>query len=115
MKSFVIFPGKPVITYDDKLQKPQALKAGSSLIISVNVSGSPDPKVTWFRGDQEITKSNDINIETTKSGSTLTVKGVSSDNAGNYKVVAENEAGSDSAEFSANIKGIAFAVVLHRL
>ena len=82
-----------------------ALKAGASLIINVNISGSPDPKVKWFHGEQELTKTNGINIETTQTGSTLTVKGVSSANAGTYKVVAENEAGSDIAEFTANIKG----------
>ena len=98
------FPGKPEITHEEKL-KDQTLKAGSSLIILVNITGSPEPKVTWFKDDQQLTATDGITIETSSTGSTLTVKGLTGTSSGTYKVVAENEAGSASAEFNANIKG----------
>ncbi|ELT96017.1 hypothetical protein CAPTEDRAFT_139759 [Capitella teleta] len=93
----------------DKPGKPgtpeQKLKAQSTLIISVNVSGEPEPKLIWFKEDEEIGKSETTTIETSKNVSTLTIKKISSSDSGIYKVTAQNEAGEDSADFTITIKG----------
>jgi hypothetical protein len=101
---FFVLSVKPVITCDEKL-KEQSLKAQSTLIIMVNISGNPDPTTKWFFGEEELVKSDSQTIESTATMSTLTVKGVTASNAGLYKVVAQNEAGEDSAEFTISIKG----------
>lgn len=41
--------GAPVIECEDKY-KEQQLKAGSTLILYVTITGVPDPEVTWFKG-----------------------------------------------------------------
>ena len=104
------FAGKPVITYDDKLREAQVVKTGASLILSVNITGAPVPKVTWYCGKEQVSATNGISIESTDSYSTLTVKGVEDSQGGLYSVLAENEAGNDKAEFTVNIRGLLHVV-----
>lgn len=97
--------GKPMITYDDKLKAPQRVKAGSTLSVTVNISGTPAPKVSWFLADELLSSSNGTNIETRDTYSKVTFKGITAKSAGRLTVKAENKAGSDSAEFKVEIKG----------
>ena len=97
--------GSPVIEYDDALKKPQTLKRDNTLILMVNIFGHPVPNVSWFYNDKELTVETGINIEGDGTFSRLTVKKVSSANAGTYRVQAENEVGTATAEFSVVVKG----------
>ena len=78
------------------------LKAGSTLTISVSVSGTPTPKVVWTQAGEPVTAAS---VDTKDSQSTLTVKNVTSKLAGQIQVKAENKVGSDTAEFTVDIKG----------
>lgn len=82
------------------------MKAGTTLTLSVNVTGAPTPNVTWFLGDEEITTLNGYSIETKDDYSTLTVKDILSEQSGIFSVVAENSVGSDRAEFTVNVIGM---------
>ena len=75
-------------------------------MLPVNFTGTPAPKATWYLNDKPIESVKPYNIDSGDKHSTLQAKGVTAAEAGKYKVVAENEAGSDSAEFTVNIKGI---------
>ena len=52
-----------MIEYESSLKDGLSVKAGSSLIISVEIKGAPTPEVKWFLGEQEITPSSDVTIE----------------------------------------------------
>ena len=65
----------------------------------------PAPKVRWSRDGAELTVKAGTSIETRDTYSTLTVKGVSAENSGRYKVTASNVVDEVSAEFTAQIKG----------
>jgi len=91
-----------VITYDDKYKSAQKLKAGSTLTISVNVAGSPTPKVSWSQAGEPVTAAS---IDTKDNQSTLTVKNITAKVAGQIQVKAENKVGADTAEFTVEIKG----------
>jgi len=99
----VVLTGKPVITYDDKYKSAVKLKAGSTLTISVDVVGSPTPKVSWLQVEEPVASSS---VETKDNHSTLTVKNATSKHAGKITVKAENKVGADSAEFTVEIKGL---------
>ena len=101
--------GKPAITYEDKFKSAQKLKAGSTLTISVNVAGAPTPKVSWLQAGEPVAAAS---IETKDNRSTLTVKNVTSKLAGQIQVKAENKVGTDTAEFTVEIKGLTNAVSL---
>ena len=96
---------RPEITHEDKLNEPQSLKAGATLILLVNVKGIPTPKVTWFQGEDELVSRNGTTVETTDDFSRLTVKKTTAANAGTYRVTAENVVDTAQAEFTAVIKG----------
>ncbi|CAH1802732.1 unnamed protein product [Owenia fusiformis] len=100
----LIIQAAPKIDYELRLKEKQAIKAGNSLIISVNISALPPAKVTWSVNGKELAQSNKVNIETTDTFSTLTVSGTTKDNTGKYRVLAENKVGSDSAEFNVLVR-----------
>ena len=92
----------PKIEYDSKLKQPQKLKEGKSLSLPVTVSGEPNPEIKWFRNDEPITGPS---VEVKDTATSVKVKSVTAADSGTYKVVAENPVGSDSAEFTVNVKG----------
>jgi len=98
-----------VITYDEKYKSAQKLKAGSTLTITVNVTGTPTPKVSWLQADEPVAAAS---IDTKDNYSTLTVKNITSKLAGQIQVTAENKVGTDSAEFTVEIKGSTNAVYI---
>lgn len=100
-----VFAAAPVIDYDASLKDIKPLKAGTSLILLVNVIGIPTPSIKWFLNDSEVKPSADLTLEGDGSFSRLTAKKATGKSAGTYKVVAENEVGSDSALFTVVIKG----------
>ena len=94
-----------MIEYRETLKESQKIKAGQSLILSVNIFGAPTPNVSWWHNDAEIKSDLDVTVEGDSTFSRLTVKNTSTDMTGKYKVVAENSVGSDSAEFNVVVLG----------
>ena len=94
-----------MIEYSESLKDTQKIIAGESLILSVNIFGSPTPKALWWCNDAEIKFSADVTVEGDGTFSRLTVKNTTADVTGKYKVVAENIVGSDCAEFNVVILG----------
>jgi hypothetical protein len=96
---------KPKLDYEDRLKDTVSTKAGASIILSVNVSGFPIPKVTWFHKGEEINSSMPgVTIESEDDFSRLTIKPAAGEHSGSYKVKAENKVGEDEAEFTASVK-----------
>jgi len=43
----------PVIKYSESLKHTQRIKAGESLVLSINIVGTPTPKTSWwFKGSE---------------------------------------------------------------
>jgi len=96
----------PKITYDRSMRPSFSLMVGSSIFIEVNIAGQPRPTVHWFHNDVSVHESARLATEGAEGWSSLKVKATTADDAGTYKVTAENAAGFDSAEFRVLIKGI---------
>ena len=92
----------PVIEYADSTKETISLKAGTSLILNVNILGMPTPTAKWFIGEEEVKAT----VDGDGTYSRLTIKNATSKNVGKYRVVAENEVGSASVDFNVTIKGI---------
>ena len=71
----------------------------------MNITGEPKPESHWFLEDVEIQPDERTQIEGDGTFSRLTVKDVSTRNAGKYTVTAENKVGSSSAAFNVAIQG----------
>ena len=85
--------------------KDQSLKASHTLIILVNIEATPTPTVKWFHGDKELHHGGNVTIETEETFSRLTIKGITGQQSGAYRIVAENKVGKAEEEFSVTIKG----------
>ena len=102
-----------MITYDAVLKEGVSLKAGGSLILMVNISGEPQPRVSWFLGENQVYDGSDgTTIESGSDFSRLTIKPSRGEHSGVFKVTAENKHGSDEASFNVTVIGMSYSVFL---
>lgn len=73
--------------------EPVEVYEGARAAFSCKFNAESKPKVTWYRENFLIQPSNDFQIETTDNSSTLTLRQVFADDAGEYSVRIENKAG----------------------
>lgn len=102
---FLYFTAHPQLEYDNRLKSTQNFKAGSSIVILVNVSGIPTPTIKWLLNEKEIETSYSLNIETTEKFSRVTIKNADTKDGGVYTIVAENSVGKAAADFEILVKG----------
>ncbi len=76
------------------------------MIIPVDFTGNPTPSAVWhFRGTP-LGPSGKYQMETSEYNSTLTVRDTDMEDSGTYSVVVTNRAGTASAAFDINFKGV---------
>lgn len=80
------------------------MRVGNTQSVSASVYGTPKPKITWYKDGRKLVPQQ-AKVDTTEFGTQITLKDVDISAAGNYRVVVENDAGSDSAEVNVNVKG----------
>lgn len=51
-----MFPEKPTVSLHARVQYGLCIKKGEEIRIDANVSGSPYPKITWTRNEEDVTK-----------------------------------------------------------
>ena len=83
----------------EKPLSDQAIIEKSKTVLDVIVKGDPKPAIKWFKDDKQITSSKKIQITETS----LTILSTTLDDAGVYKIVAENEAGSSFSTASLDV------------
>ena len=94
----------PRLEVDTQYEGTVQVMGGTSLILPVNMTGVPAPTVTWLHNNKPVTM--DIfNVDTGARHSTLKASNAVKALAGGYKIVVENEVGSDTVEFTVNVKG----------
>lgn len=95
----------PSIDVDARYKQPQEVKSGSTLILPVNITGLPRPRVTWYRNGVPLgVRPGHVLIDSGDSYSTLTVQGIENEEGGRYEAHAENLAGSARHAFDVVIK-----------
>ncbi|XP_023224402.1 muscle M-line assembly protein unc-89-like [Centruroides sculpturatus] len=93
-------------TFKKKLVDKESVEGDVNVEFTVEVDGSPSPKVQWFLGNVEITSNEKYTVSNDEASYTLTLKKVASDMSGTYKCKATNPHGSSetSAEFTVYVK-----------
>ena len=71
----------------------QMVKAGACLVLEGTVSGQPQPRISWFKGSEEVRSGGNIKIAVTRHHTSLTIAATTEADAGQYCCKAENEAG----------------------
>jgi len=100
-------------------QKPQLRQEddGNRLIFECQLIGSPQPEITWFRGDVELSPNKRTFFKTTSiSGNkylvVLELDNVIESDAGLYRVKAKNKQGEVFASINLNFSRKSFIILL---
>ena len=90
---------------DQRYRGPQQVKRGGMLVLPINFSGSPRPKVTWYhRGVPVTPRPGHVHVDYGDGYSTLTISGIESTEADKYEAVVENVAGAAKLDFDVVVK-----------
>lgn len=54
--TLLLFSDKPKVTLHARVQSGLCIKKGEEIRIDAYISGSPYPKVTWLRNNEDVTK-----------------------------------------------------------
>ncbi|CAB3389097.1 Hypothetical predicted protein, partial [Cloeon dipterum] len=93
---------KPVI----KMQLKDAdAEEGDQFKLDTIISGDPEPEVIWYHNGSPVKESKYVQLGFKGDRCTLLVKHVTTDDAGEYKVVAINSGGEVSSTCSVQIRG----------
>ena len=107
----ILVQEKPVIPKFGKLFSNQTVEEGKPVSFSVQLTGTPKPVVTWYRGDQVLTESENIIISDAESIYQLDITEVSLSHGDRYECVAKNVAGEISHSAKLKVKEIVYEPV----
>lgn len=88
----------------DLLPEPQIVSEGKSVRITCAISGDPEPEVTWFKEGSVIESDKTMTIFPDDALLVMEIKECRMENAGKYKIQAENEHGTAKANFNLIVK-----------
>ncbi|XP_038047057.1 myosin light chain kinase, smooth muscle-like isoform X3 [Patiria miniata] len=77
--------------------------AGQTLSISCQITGSPEPEVTWTKYRKEVEESERKHIDVTESAATLVIRQADEGDGGRYTLSVCNELGGDCFEISVSV------------
>ena len=75
---------------------------GQTVLLTVEVTGSPQPKLTWYHNGEEVVA--DYSRELAEDGS-LTMPSAEAKHSGVYQLVAQNPAGRKEREVKLSVEG----------
>lgn len=85
---------------DRKNLRTITVKQGEPIYLDVNVSGEPAPDVAWFiHGNKPLQATNHRRVENVPYNTKLYNDNPDRKDTGTYKITAQNQYGSDSADF----------------
>ena len=90
---------------NDAVDSNPMLTAGQLLTLTCSAMGTPRPLIDWYNGDSRITTSSRVQINKSEIGdstlvSTLIISSVTVGDSGTYECRVENNAGSNSLQYS---------------
>lgn len=78
---------------------------GENVVLKIPFTGFPKPRIKWFKEGEEIESGSHFDIQTGERHAVLTIRDVNKTDSGPYRLVAENELGTDSAIIKVQISG----------
>ena len=79
---------------------------GEKVVLNCEVSGTPEPKITWFKDNQPFKPTFGTTISNKNGECSLVILNASSNNNGEYICKAVNKSGADEVKACVSVKGI---------
>lgn len=97
------FPEPP--RFIKKLDSSKLVKQHDSTTYECKIGGSPEIKVTWYKGEAEIHPSEKYRMSFVDSVAVIEMHNLSVEDSGDYTCEAQNPAGSASTSTTLRVKG----------
>ena len=97
------------MAFDERFRKVHA-HVGGTAKVSVGVEGEPAPSVSWFKDNAPLRAKSNIIIDVGETASTIVIKRMTREDAGEYELVAKNEWGTTKERFTVKVVGTQFRV-----
>jgi titin len=95
----------PRLTVDDRFRKLH-VHVGGTAKVTVGLEGDPPPTVTWYKDGLQLKSKPNVFVDATDFSTTITVKRMSREDAGEYEVVAKNEWGTTKERFTIKVMDV---------
>lgn len=93
----------PHINVPPRFRDLACFERGENVTIKIPFTGNPKPRIRWSKEGEEIEKGSHFDIVTKDRHAILIIRDVSKIDNGPYRIVAENELGTDSAVITVQI------------
>lgn len=97
------FPEPP--RFIKKLDSSKLVKQHDSVTYECKIGGSPEIKITWYKGETEIHPSEKYRMSFVDSVAVIEMHNLSVEDSGDYTCEAQNPAGSASTSTTLRVKG----------
>ncbi|XP_065220483.1 twitchin isoform X27 [Planococcus citri] len=96
-KAELIIMTPPKFNVPPRFRDTAFFDKGENAVLKIPFTGHPKPKITWYRGNEVIESGGHYHVEVTERHAILTIRDVNKDDSAQYRVVADNDLGTDSA------------------
>lgn len=86
-------------------QVPLEISDGGDVTLEVQVTGTPEPTVEWYKDNKPIQRSDRYLIQKKDDTHSLIIKGAGPEDSGPYQVRTYNPAGKNTRTFNVDISG----------
>ena len=92
---------------DERFRKVHA-HVGGTAKVSIGVEGEPAPSLSWFKDNAPLRPKSNVVVDVGETASTIVMKRMSREDAGDYELVAKNEWGTTKERFAVRVVGTKF-------
>jgi len=89
---------------DERFRKVRA-HVGGSAKVTVGVEGEPAPSLTWYKDDAPLRSKSNVIVDTGEMVSSIVMKRLGREDAGQYELVARNDWGTTKERFAVIVVG----------
>ena len=103
--SYLIIVAPPQIFLDESYKDKVVLNVGTSAVIEIPISGSPQPKLSWQFNDDLLYETRRVKTETTATMTCLRIARAERSDTGSYKLALSNVYGKASITIKVIVLG----------